>query len=253
MVSVEVSSDGTSSTSWSTGTGLKKWTPITWVGREVTTPSFMIGIEEVLDARIASGAATIASSRRNRSTLAVSSSTIASTTTSRSASASRSVTTRIRAEHVGRRVDLALGLGALQRLLQPAERGLRRVLARLDHDDVLPGARADLGDAGPHQAAADHTHVLHDASSDRVAATIPPVPLRRRCGGFGPWDGAAGGVTSRLARRRRVGVRRLPSAGASAVPRLGAQPAGGAPLLPGSDGGLDVARHRDQRRALGSW
>ena len=62
-VSSEVSRLGTSSTSCSTGTGLKKWMPITCCGRDVTTPSFMIGIEEVLDARIASGSVTISSRR----------------------------------------------------------------------------------------------------------------------------------------------------------------------------------------------
>ena len=189
MVSGEVSSEGTSSTSWSTGTGLKKCTPITWVGREVTTPSFMIGIDEVLDARIASGAATTVSSRRNRSTLAVSSSTIASTTTSRSASASRSVTTRIRASTSAAESILPLQLGALQRLLEPAERGLRRVLARLDDDHVLAGARADLGDAGPHQAATDHTHVVHDPprtgwedSTSASSAAVRRVRSVGRCG-----------------------------------------------------------------------
>ena len=45
---------GTISTSFSTGTGLKKWMPMTWSGREVAMPSFMIGIELVLEARIAS-------------------------------------------------------------------------------------------------------------------------------------------------------------------------------------------------------
>ena len=97
VVSSEVSSDGTSSTSWSTGTGLKKWMPMTCCGRLVTTPSFMIGIEEVLDARIASGEVTISSRARKSSTLAASFSTIASTTTSRSAMAPRSVSTRTRA------------------------------------------------------------------------------------------------------------------------------------------------------------
>lgn len=80
VVAWSVISDGTSSTSLSTGTGLKKWMPSTWLGRLVTTASFMIGIEEVLEARIASGSVTISSRRRNRSVLAASSSTIASMT-----------------------------------------------------------------------------------------------------------------------------------------------------------------------------
>ncbi len=38
-----------------TGTGLKKWMPMTCSGRFVAMASFMIGIDDVLDARIASG------------------------------------------------------------------------------------------------------------------------------------------------------------------------------------------------------
>ncbi len=53
----------------------------------------MIGIDEVFDARIALRSVTISSSRRNNSTFAHSSSTIASTTNSLSARADRAVTT----------------------------------------------------------------------------------------------------------------------------------------------------------------
>ena len=53
----EVSSDDTSSTSGSTGTGLKKWMPMTCSGRLVAMASFMIGIDEVLEARIGVGIA----------------------------------------------------------------------------------------------------------------------------------------------------------------------------------------------------
>ena len=38
-----------------TGAGLKKWTPSTWSARLETAPSFTIGIDDVLDASIASG------------------------------------------------------------------------------------------------------------------------------------------------------------------------------------------------------
>ena len=55
IVSGDVSRLVTSSTRRSTGTGLKKWIPITCSGRWVAMPSFMIGIELVLLARIASG------------------------------------------------------------------------------------------------------------------------------------------------------------------------------------------------------
>jgi hypothetical protein len=48
VVSGEVSKDVTSSTRRNTGTGLKKWMPMTCSGRWVAMPSFMIGIELVL-------------------------------------------------------------------------------------------------------------------------------------------------------------------------------------------------------------
>ena len=79
-MSVDVSRLVTSSTSRSTGTGLKKWMPMTCSGRDVAMPSFMIGIELVLLARIAAGSVTTASSALNTSTLRSSRSTTASTT-----------------------------------------------------------------------------------------------------------------------------------------------------------------------------
>ena len=54
-VSGEVIRLTTSSTRRSTGTGLKKWMPITCSGRAVAMPSFMIGIELVLLASTAVG------------------------------------------------------------------------------------------------------------------------------------------------------------------------------------------------------
>ena len=62
IVSGEVIRLVTSSTRRSTGTGLKKWIPITCSGRAVAMPSFMIGIELVLLARIARSSATNRSS-----------------------------------------------------------------------------------------------------------------------------------------------------------------------------------------------
>ncbi len=89
-VSAEVVSEGMSSTSCMTGAGLKKCTPMTWWARPDTAPSLTIGIEDVLDARIASSLTRIWPTRRNRSSLVASSSDAASTTRSRSARASRS-------------------------------------------------------------------------------------------------------------------------------------------------------------------
>ena len=67
----------TTSTSGSTGTGLKKCSPSTRSGFDVPAPSFMIGTEEVLDARN-SASGRMASRRWNSSRLAISFSTIAS-------------------------------------------------------------------------------------------------------------------------------------------------------------------------------
>ena len=55
VVSSEVCSARITSTSASTGTGLKKCMPITRSGREVAAASSVIGIDDVFDARIACG------------------------------------------------------------------------------------------------------------------------------------------------------------------------------------------------------
>jgi hypothetical protein len=76
-VSSDVMIERTSSTSGSTGTGLKKCSPSTRCGCDVPAPSFMIGTEDVLLARKrASGSRR--SSSRNTSRLAGSDSMIAS-------------------------------------------------------------------------------------------------------------------------------------------------------------------------------
>ncbi|CAM5461754.1 hypothetical protein SFUMM280S_02272 [Streptomyces fumanus] len=74
----DVVSAGISSTSCCTGAGLKKWMPMTWSGREVATASFTSGMEEVLEARIASGRVTTWSSTWKISVLTCSFSTTAS-------------------------------------------------------------------------------------------------------------------------------------------------------------------------------
>ena len=94
-VSGEVSRLGTSSTSGSTGTGLKKCMPITRCGWGVTAASFMIGMEDVLLASSASGRTTLPSAWKI-GTFSASSSITASTTRSRSASSATSVAVRIR-------------------------------------------------------------------------------------------------------------------------------------------------------------
>ncbi len=87
----EVVNAGISSTSCCTGAGLKKWMPMTWSGREVVTASRTSGIEEVLEARIASGRVTTWSSTWKISVFTCSFSTTASMTRSRSANSPRSV------------------------------------------------------------------------------------------------------------------------------------------------------------------
>ena len=68
-VSSDVCSARITSTSWSTGTGLKKCMPITRSGRAVAAASAVIGIDDVLEARIARAGST-ASAARNSSSFA---------------------------------------------------------------------------------------------------------------------------------------------------------------------------------------
>ena len=75
----------TSSTRCMIGTGLKKCRPITDAGRPVAIASFMIGIDDVLEARIASGDSTALSSIAKTWSFSASLSTTASMTRSRSA------------------------------------------------------------------------------------------------------------------------------------------------------------------------
>jgi hypothetical protein len=76
-VSSEVWTARITSTSFRTGTGLKKCMPITRSGRPVTAASEVIGIELVLEARIAPSGR-MPSARRKSSSFAVASSLIAS-------------------------------------------------------------------------------------------------------------------------------------------------------------------------------
>ena len=80
----------TSSTSGSTGTGLKKCIPSTRSGFEVPAASFMIGTEEVFEARNSASGST-SSSLRNSSRLVCSFSMIASIAASAPSRSSRLV------------------------------------------------------------------------------------------------------------------------------------------------------------------
>ena len=77
-VSSEVSLPRTTSTSDIIGTGLKKCIPITRSGRLVAAASVEIGIDDVFDARTASGGS-VSSARRKTSSLTAASSITAST------------------------------------------------------------------------------------------------------------------------------------------------------------------------------
>ena len=89
-VSSAVMIECTISTSGSTGTGLKKCRPMTLWGCDVSAPSFMIGTEEVFEARnCASGSRE--SRRRNISRFRPSSSTIASIAASAPSTSSSAV------------------------------------------------------------------------------------------------------------------------------------------------------------------
>jgi hypothetical protein len=79
-----VSRDDTSSTRVSTGTGLKKCSPTTCSGRPVAMASFMMGMADVFEARMASSATTLSRVAKT-SSLSGSDSDTASSTSWRSA------------------------------------------------------------------------------------------------------------------------------------------------------------------------
>ncbi len=90
-VSSDVSSPRITSTSASTGTGLKKCMPITRSGRPVTAASEVIGIDDVFEASTPSAGKTT-SARRNTSSLTPASSTTASIIRSAGTRSSTAVT-----------------------------------------------------------------------------------------------------------------------------------------------------------------
>ncbi len=152
----------TSSTRRSTGTGLKKWIPITCSGRAVAMPSFMIGIELVLLARIAARRSTNLSSCAEDLDLHRLVLDDASTTSWRSASRPRSVVNASRATAASRSClgELARAEAAVERLHEPAAPGLGRRFVDLADEHVEAGTGAHLGDPGPHQAASDDADAL---------------------------------------------------------------------------------------------
>ena len=93
-VSCEVASPRITSTSFITGTGLKKCIPITFSGRLVSAPSLVMEIDEVFEASMTSGRASRSRSRKI-SALISNFSVAASTMKSQSPSLPRSVTASI--------------------------------------------------------------------------------------------------------------------------------------------------------------
>jgi hypothetical protein len=89
-VSSAVMIECTISTRGSTGTGLKKCSPMTLCGCEVPAPSFMIGTDDVLEARNCASGSSL-SSRMNNSRFSCSSSTIASIAASEPSTSSNDV------------------------------------------------------------------------------------------------------------------------------------------------------------------
>ena len=154
----EVISEATSSTSGRTGTGLKKWMPITCSGRRVAVASFMIGIDDVFEASTASALVTTSSSRRKASTLSVL--VLADRLDHQVAvGEGRPVVGEVQPGEGGVVVglaELAAARAPPQRLLDPGPAGLDQRRRGLDDDHVAAVAGAHLGDAGAHQAAAEH-------------------------------------------------------------------------------------------------
>ena len=195
IVSSLVISDVTSSTRRSTGTGLKKCRPMTCSGRLVTVASFMIGIEEVLDANTARSESTTLSSNRNVSILARSSSVIASMMRSRSPSAPRFVSYRICAsaasesscESFPRRTAVASEPSIRPRPFSAAGASTSTTVTS------KPARGTDLRDAGPHQAGSDHADVFEPVCHGRDASYLSGAEgaMARRASEQGSGSGAS--------------------------------------------------------------
>ena len=144
------------STSFISGTGLKKCMPATRPGWRSPAAIAVTDSDDVLDARIVCGG-TIFSSSRSNARFSARSSTIASTTSCALTQSPRACTATIRA-CAGRRVggvELALGGQPLQRLRDRRPRLFRGAHPRIEQPHRVSGLRGDLRDAGAHRPAAD--------------------------------------------------------------------------------------------------
>jgi hypothetical protein len=149
----------TTSTSFISGTGLKKCMPTRRPGCFRPLASAVIEIDEVFEASTPPSP-TIASRSRKSARLASAFSTIASTTRP---AAGRVVEPRRRADPAGdglgfSAVELALGGEAVERRRQLRARGLRGAVARVEQPHRMSGLRRHLGDAGAHDSGADDEH-----------------------------------------------------------------------------------------------
>ncbi|CAK7282282.1 hypothetical protein SGPA1_20248 [Streptomyces misionensis JCM 4497] len=174
----EVVSAGISSTSCCTGAGLKKWMPTTWSGREVATASFTSGMEEVLEARIASGRVTTWSSTWKISVFTGSLSTTASITRSRSANSPRSVVKPSRAWVASRSSSEILPRSAaLERELYSRVRPISRASPVVSATFTFRPARAHTS-AMPAPIWPQPTTPTRSISPDGKVTSSPSLVLR---------------------------------------------------------------------------
>ena len=173
------------STSLSTGTGLKKCIPITCSGRFVAIASLMIGIDDVFVARIASSLATTSSRWRNTvDLLGLLPRAPPRSTSVRSASSSKRVANvRFARAHLG--VLLAQLPGRHRARRANARRGARPASSASASRSTTTTSRtcacAHLCDSRAHEPAPDHADLVHDASSsDRSRADPTSAGPRNR-------------------------------------------------------------------------
>ncbi len=167
-----------------------KCIPHTSCGRPVAAARRPIGIDDVLEARIASGFRASSRPRKIRS-LSSTSSLAASIASPASAAAATSVAVAMRASAAVGIVDLALGGELRERAADRRQRALELLLPHVDERHAQAGDRGDLGDAGAHLAGADdHEALDHGASTsitiaspwpppEQIAASPRPPPRRR--------------------------------------------------------------------------
>ena len=150
----------TTSTSFISGTGLKKCSPMKRSGRLVAVNSSVIEMEEVFEAKIASFF-TMPSSAAYIFFFSSTFSMTASMTMSQSARSCMLVVPLSRARTAcGVSLMRAL-LGELrQRLLDPGKTFVEKLLLDFEHGDVEPGRGRDLRDARAHQPATENTTFL---------------------------------------------------------------------------------------------